>query len=146
MAADQASDKQPITRADEAEEVTISPALRQRLQKCFDRGSSLVSQEDYDFDYADTMFGECAIQDPGNLIYVDAFLSNLQRKYKNNKKGIEKHNKGKKIGSSKRSGISKVIINLLTLPNLHLLKLKNLYMMFILDSYMIHKQVNRLRM
>ncbi|MDG2380141.1 MAG: hypothetical protein P8N76_00565 [Pirellulaceae bacterium] len=33
------------------------------------------------------MFSECVLNDPGNLEYVEAMLSNLQRKYKNNKRG-----------------------------------------------------------
>src|SRR6185312_2709187 len=33
------------------------------------------------------MFTMCVQGDPGNLIYVQNFLSNLQKKYGNNKKG-----------------------------------------------------------
>jgi len=65
----------------------VSPALRGRLQKCYEHGMKLMQQEKYDFDYANTMFTECVARDPGNLIYVEAFLDNLQRKFKNNKKG-----------------------------------------------------------
>ena len=65
----------------------IKPALRQRLQKCFDHGSKLMEKEKYDYDYANTMFTECVGHDPGNLIYLEVFLGNLGRKYKNNKKG-----------------------------------------------------------
>ena len=65
----------------------IETALRGRLQKCFEHGSKLMEKEKYDYDYANTMFTECVRHDPGNLIYVEAFLENLRRKYNNNKKG-----------------------------------------------------------
>ena len=40
------------------EQVT-SPAVRRRLQQCFEHGSKLMKQQSYDFDYAHTMFVEC---------------------------------------------------------------------------------------
>jgi tetratricopeptide (TPR) repeat protein len=65
----------------------VSPALRRRLQQCYEHGINLTKQEKYDFDYANTLFTECVVNDPGNLVYVEAFLENLQRKYNNNKTG-----------------------------------------------------------
>lgn len=65
----------------------VSPALRQRLQLLFDHATKLAEQEKYDFDYANKLLTDCVANDPGNLTYVEAFLTNLQRKYKNNKKG-----------------------------------------------------------
>lgn len=65
----------------------VNAALRRRLQQCYDHGTKLAAQESYDFDYAHTLFAECVMRDPGNLMYVDAMLQNLQRKYHNNKKG-----------------------------------------------------------
>jgi tetratricopeptide (TPR) repeat protein len=65
----------------------VSPAMRRRLQQCYDHASKLAKQEKYDHDYANTLFTECVVNDPNNLIYVEAFLDNLQRKYNNNKKG-----------------------------------------------------------
>lgn len=65
----------------------IAPALRRQLQQCYERGKSLVSDDKYDFDYAHTMFAECVVRDPSNLVYLDAFLDNLSRKYNNNKRG-----------------------------------------------------------
>lgn len=56
-----------------------------------------MQQEKYDFDYANTLFTECVARDPGNLIYVEVFLDNLQRKHKNKKKG----SKLLRFGSSK---------------------------------------------
>ena len=37
--------------------------------------------KEYDVDYANEMLTECVIRDPGNLVYVEAFLDNLQRKH-----------------------------------------------------------------
>ena len=65
----------------------VSTSLRGRLQKCYEHGTKLMQQDKYDYDYANTLFTECVARDPGNLIYVEEFLKNLQRKFKNNKKG-----------------------------------------------------------
>jgi tetratricopeptide (TPR) repeat protein len=63
----------------------ISPAARRRLQQCFEHATRSSSKGDYE--YANKMFTQCVIGDPGNLIYLQSFLGNLQRKYNNNKKG-----------------------------------------------------------
>ena len=65
----------------------ISPAVRKRLQRCFERGQQLTRQETPDYDYAHAMFSSCVLSDPGNLEYAEAMLNNLQRKYNNNKRG-----------------------------------------------------------
>ncbi|MEE3367883.1 MAG: tetratricopeptide repeat protein [Planctomycetota bacterium] len=41
----------------------------------------------YDYQYAHTMFLECVVNEPGNLLFVDAFLDNLQCKYEHNLRG-----------------------------------------------------------
>jgi tetratricopeptide (TPR) repeat protein len=74
---------------DESPPDQITPAQRRRLQQCFDHANKLMAQEKYDFDYANTLLTECAAGDPSNIMYVDAFLSNLQRKYDNNKRGAK---------------------------------------------------------
>lgn len=38
-------------------------------------------------DYATELLGQCVIGDPSNLIYVQNYIGNLQRKYNNNKTG-----------------------------------------------------------
>ena len=63
----------------------VTPALRARLQKCYEHGTKLMQQDKYDYDYAHTMFTECVARDPGNLIYVESFFENLQRKFKQKK-------------------------------------------------------------
>ncbi len=63
----------------------LSPAVRKRLQQWFEHGSKMAGKGD--FDYATDMFTQCVQGDPGNVVYVQSFLGNLQKKYNNNKKG-----------------------------------------------------------
>ncbi len=63
----------------------ISPATRRRLQQCFEHGSKVGARGQYDF--ADEMFTQCVTGDPGNKLYAQSFLANLQKKYNNNKRG-----------------------------------------------------------
>ncbi len=72
---------------DESQQDLITPAQRRRLQQCYDHANKLLAHEKYDFDYANTLLSECVMGDPSNLMYVEAFLGNLQRKYDNNKRG-----------------------------------------------------------
>lgn len=68
----------------------LSTAERRKIQRCYDHGCALVKegkQQGYDHDYVNTMFSECVVTDPGNIVYVEAFLGNLSDKYNNNKKG-----------------------------------------------------------
>ncbi|MDZ7619293.1 MAG: tetratricopeptide repeat protein [Patescibacteria group bacterium] len=63
----------------------VSPAKRKRLQKVFEHASKQMSQDNHD--YATTLLIQCVVGDPGNLIYVQSYVGNLQKKYKNNRKG-----------------------------------------------------------
>jgi tetratricopeptide (TPR) repeat protein len=63
----------------------ISPQVRARLQQLFTRGNQMMAKGQ--FDYATEMFASCVEADPGNAVYVQSFLANLQKKYNNNKKG-----------------------------------------------------------
>lgn len=74
-------------RASPPEPHAISPALRRRLQQCYEHGTRLAQQEACDHDYAHSILVECVVNDPGNLVYVEAMLQNLQKKYRNNKRG-----------------------------------------------------------
>ncbi|MGA2031540.1 MAG: hypothetical protein ABSG68_04735 [Thermoguttaceae bacterium] len=56
-----------------------------RLELCFQHAAKQISQGNYD--YAADLLTECVLNDPGNLIYVRSFVSNLQKKFGNNKKG-----------------------------------------------------------
>ncbi len=63
----------------------MPPAKRRRLQMCFEQGNKVGAAGQ--FDYATDMFIQCIVGDPGNPIYTKSFLSNLQKKYNQNKKG-----------------------------------------------------------
>ncbi|MHB1033836.1 MAG: tetratricopeptide repeat protein [Pirellulales bacterium] len=58
---------------------------RRRLQLCFEKANQQSASGN--FDYATDMFVACVTGDPGNKIYAQNFLGNLQKKYNNNKKG-----------------------------------------------------------
>ena len=60
-------------------------AVRQRLQQFFERGKQ--SFERNDFAYAHEMFAQCVVDDPGNLVYLQHFRANLQKKHGERKKG-----------------------------------------------------------
>ena len=61
-----------------------TPALRKRLQKLFEAGNKQESQDK--FDYASDLYSECVRGDPGNLEYVQSFMSNLHKKFGSVKK------------------------------------------------------------
>ncbi|QEG32786.1 tetratricopeptide repeat protein [Bythopirellula goksoeyrii] len=63
----------------------LSPASRQRLQKVFEHGQRCAEKNDYD--YATQLFSQCVVEDPGNIVYLQSFFANLQKKYGNNKSG-----------------------------------------------------------
>lgn len=74
-------DQKPPTGSTEP----ISPAIRRRLQQCYDKG--MQSAQTGNFDYAIDMLTHSVVGDPGNQIYIQSFLGTLHRKYNNNKKG-----------------------------------------------------------
>ena len=65
----------------------LSPAKRQRLQKVHTIAGQKAAQND--FDYATDLFTQCVLGDPDNAMYLRSFLSNLYKKYDNNKKGAK---------------------------------------------------------
>jgi tetratricopeptide (TPR) repeat protein len=74
-----------MASADISGKKIVSPADRNRAQQLFQKGNQAASQGQ--FDYASEMLKGCIIVDPGNRQYVISFLSNLFKKYDNNKKG-----------------------------------------------------------
>jgi tetratricopeptide (TPR) repeat protein len=66
----------------------MTPALRRRLQMCFDHAGKLMQSEKYDYGYAGTLLAQCVSNDPGNLVYWDAFFLNTVRQYKANQGGM----------------------------------------------------------
>ncbi|MEX2168770.1 MAG: hypothetical protein WD851_05645 [Pirellulales bacterium] len=83
MAADSAKPT-PSTHA-RSGPVPLPVAVRQRLQQFFERGKQ--SFERGDFPYAHDMLTRCVVEDPGNIIYLQHFRANLQRKHGDRKKG-----------------------------------------------------------
>jgi len=63
----------------------LSAAVRHRLQKVYEHAQRCVDKGDHD--YANQLLTQCVVEDPASDLYLKAFLDNLQRKYKNNKKG-----------------------------------------------------------
>lgn len=59
--------------------------MRQRLQKVFEHAQRCAEKDD--FNYATELFTQCVVEDPGNIIYLQHFFANLQKKYKDNKSG-----------------------------------------------------------
>ncbi|MCE5302780.1 MAG: tetratricopeptide repeat protein [Planctomycetaceae bacterium] len=64
---------------------TISAVKRVRLEEAFKRaGKKAVTPQDFDF--AADLLAQCVIGDPGNPVYVRAYLENLHKKFQNHKK------------------------------------------------------------
>ncbi len=80
----------------------LTAATRQRLQKVFEHAQRSTAKQDYE--YANKLFSQCVVEDPGNLVYLQEFLANLQKKYDGNQKGSRLS--GLKI-KSKRSTLTK---------------------------------------
>jgi len=63
----------------------ISPQLKAQIQECYTKGNEMMSQGSHD--YATEMFSFCLLGDPSNIVYIQAYILNLRRKYNDNKKG-----------------------------------------------------------
>jgi len=69
----------------------ISPAVRKRLERLFEAGNKQFeagnSQGSPDkFAYASDLYAECVRGDPGNLVYLQSFMTNLHKRYGSVKK------------------------------------------------------------
>lgn len=64
-----------------------SPAKQERLEKLFEHATNKTTTSD-NFDYATDLLNECVRGDPGSVRYAKAYIENLRKKYKNNRKGI----------------------------------------------------------
>ncbi len=67
----------------------LTPAKQSRLEKVFEVAQKKASTASTptDFDYASDLLYQCCTGNPGNPIYIRAYIENLQKKYGNNKKG-----------------------------------------------------------
>jgi tetratricopeptide (TPR) repeat protein len=75
-----ATDANPTQQPQRRGPAPLSPSVRQRLQKSFERAQSA------DFEYANQLLTQCVAEDPSNVVYLNAFLANLQKKFGSNKK------------------------------------------------------------
>ncbi len=81
-----------------------TPAKRKRLEKLFEHGSKQITQDNSD--YATELFEQCVAGDPSNLVYIQAYGANLQKKYGNNRSG-SKLAQFQKLGA--RSALKKAL-------------------------------------
>ena len=67
----------------------LSSVKRKRLEKLFEVAGQKAesASTSSDFDYINELLIQCVSADPGNAYYVRSFIDNLQKKYKQNKKG-----------------------------------------------------------
>jgi tetratricopeptide (TPR) repeat protein len=63
----------------------LTANVRHRLQKVYEHAQRCVEKGDHD--YANQLYTQCVSEDPANLVYLQGFMGNLQKKYANNKKG-----------------------------------------------------------
>ncbi len=62
----------------------ISPTLRSRLQKC--HGFGQQKQKEGAYESAHSMFSQCVVADPANIVYVESMLNNLITRYRTAKR------------------------------------------------------------
>lgn len=65
----------------------MTPAKRSRLEKFFEHAKAKASGLKPNYDYAAELYAQCVIGDPGNDVYVKAYIENLHKKYNNNHTG-----------------------------------------------------------
>lgn len=63
----------------------VNAIKRRRLQQVYDHAMIQFNQKNYD--YAADLFIQCVSNDPGNMVYVQAYLENMRKKFDNNKRG-----------------------------------------------------------
>lgn len=85
----------------------LTAPARQRLQKVFEHGQRCVEKKD--FDYANKLLTQCVVEDPGNLVYLQHFLANLQQKYGENRRvsrlsGLKIKNQRSALGKASSRG------------------------------------------
>ena len=73
-----------------SEETTIAQGKKEKLRKLFVLGNEQMSRGGYE--YADEIyFTPCVLGDPGNPIYAQTFLANLQKKLEGKKKSLRSY-------------------------------------------------------
>ncbi|MFM7075995.1 MAG: hypothetical protein ACKO3G_08015, partial [Planctomycetaceae bacterium] len=80
----------------------LSPAERAKFLQCFQAGTKNLTAN---ADYAIEMFSTCVIGDPGNAVYLQAFLGTLRKKHPPKKSG----GLASLFGGSKGGGVRKQV-------------------------------------
>jgi tetratricopeptide (TPR) repeat protein len=69
----------------------LSPTKQKRLDAMLEHALQKVASDKPDFkpehDYATELLTQCVLGNPSNILYVRAYIENLQKKYNNNKTG-----------------------------------------------------------
>jgi len=65
----------------------MTPAKRSRLEKLFEAAGKKASGLQPNYDYASELYAQCVLGNPGNEVYVKAYIENLQKKYNHNRSG-----------------------------------------------------------
>jgi tetratricopeptide (TPR) repeat protein len=63
------------------------PKTVARMRNVYERAAQVMAQESYDYNYVGELLTTCVLGDSANDAYVVAFVENLQKRYKNNRKG-----------------------------------------------------------
>jgi tetratricopeptide (TPR) repeat protein len=82
-----ATDPHSVAQAAPRGPAPLAPAVRQRVQKTFEHAKRCVEKDDYD--YAHQLFTQCVSEDPASVVFIQAMLANLHKKYNNNKRGVK---------------------------------------------------------
>jgi tetratricopeptide (TPR) repeat protein len=82
-----ATDPHSVAQAAPRGPAPLAPAVRQRVQKTFEHAKRCVEKDDYD--YAHQLFTQCVSEDPASVVFIQAMLANLHKKYNNNKRGAK---------------------------------------------------------
>ncbi len=61
--------------------------VRRRLLDCYQRGVHLATREK-NYEYAQVMFAECVLHDPGNLQFVEAMIQSLRKRTGGTKRSL----------------------------------------------------------
>jgi len=77
----------PVDAASVPSTAALSPAERSRLMRCFQTGTQALQSNQSNPDYAVDMFAACVVGDPGNAVFLQAFLGALKKKFAGRKAG-----------------------------------------------------------
>lgn len=100
--------KKPDVKESKKTETTVpnprlSTAEWNRLQQCYATALELMEQPGYDANRAHDLLAECVIHDPGNVLYVDGMLENLESRHGGGKPSTQSQ------AHTSESGLNKAI-------------------------------------